>query len=64
MTNADALRKLIRERKLKRARVAELCDVSIHTVNAWLMPRHAHAWRNMPDSKLRLLRLELLSPSI
>lgn len=59
MTNADQLRSLITQHKLSRARVAELCGVSIHAVNAWLLPRAAKAWRSMPDRVLRLLKLDL-----
>lgn len=60
MSNAEQLRTLIRQHNLSRARAAELCGrVSIHTLNAWLLPRAARAWRNMPDRALRLLKLEL-----
>jgi|CXWL01.1.fsa_nt_gi hypothetical protein len=60
MSNAEQLRQLIRQHSLSRARAAELCGkVSIHTLNAWLLPRGAKAWRNMPDGKLRLLQLEV-----
>lgn len=59
MTNAEQLRQLIVQHKLTRARVAQLCDASIHTVNAWLLPPSNVAHRNMPAAKLRLLQLEL-----
>lgn len=63
MTNAEQLRTLIVQHKLTRERVAELCDVSIHTVNAWLLPLHAKAWRNMPSRTLRHLQADLSTPS-
>jgi hypothetical protein len=63
MTNAEHLRQLIRDHQLTRARTAELCDASIHSVHSWLLPPSNKAHRNMPNTKLRLLRLELNAPA-
>lgn len=57
--NVAELRKLMRDQKLSRKEVAELCGVSVHTVDAWLLPRHAKAHRNMRDKELRHLQLEI-----
>jgi transcriptional regulator with XRE-family HTH domain len=61
MSNATVaeLRRLMRDHKLSREEVAKLCDVSKHTVNAWLLPKHSKAHRNFRDKELRHLLLEL-----
>lgn len=53
------LRKLMKDHKLSRKDVAELCDCSEHTVNAWLLPAHSKAHRNFRPKELRKLQLEL-----
>jgi DNA-binding transcriptional MerR regulator len=57
--NVAELRKLMKDHKLNRKEVAELCDVSIHTVNAWLLPAHSKSHRNFRNKELRKLQLEL-----
>lgn len=57
--NVTELRTLMRERGLSRKDVAKLCDVSIHSVNAWLKPPHAKSYRPMHRRELRHLQLEL-----
>lgn len=57
--NVAELRKLMADHKLLRKEVADLCGVTIHTVNAWLLPPHAKAHRTMRDQTLRHLQLEI-----
>ena len=58
-SNVAELRTLMKAHNLNRKEVAELCDVSIHTVNAWLLPQHSKAHRNFRAKELRKLQLEL-----
>ena len=58
-SNVAELRRIMKDHKLSRKDVAELCDVSIHTVKAWLLPAHAKAHRTFRDKELRSLKLEL-----
>jgi transcriptional regulator with XRE-family HTH domain len=57
--NVAELRKLMKEHNLSREEVASLCDVSIHTVNAWLLPQRSKAHRTFRAKELRHLQLEL-----
>ena len=59
MTNAEQLRNLMRENDLSRAQAAPLCGASIHTLNAWLLPKSNKAFRNMPAKSLLLMQLQL-----
>lgn len=57
--NVAELRTLMHEHKLSRKEVAKLCDVSVHTVNSWLLPARSPAHRHFRDKELRHLQLEL-----
>ena len=59
MTNQEQLRSIIAHESLSRSALAALMGVSIHTVNAWLLPDTCKAHRDMPDKMLKLLTLTL-----
>lgn len=63
MKNAVALRRIMRNNKLTRSRVAELVERGESTVDSWLAPTSAGWHRSMPDSALSLLRLRILQES-
>lgn len=55
MTNNDTLRQIKADYGLTSEQVAELCEVSVRTVDSWLY----RAGNNMPDGSLSLLKLRL-----
>ena len=61
MTNAEQLRAIMSENKLKAADVAELIDVSLASVNAWLVHAGAGRHRPMKNRDLDYLQLKIKS---
>lgn len=61
-TNADIIRAVATEAGLSRARLAELCRVSPHTVDAWLKPPTSRSHNRAPDMAVELLCLKLGRP--
>jgi DNA-directed RNA polymerase specialized sigma24 family protein len=59
MNNRDQLKAIITEHGLKRREVADLCRVSLHTVNSWLSTDKSKARRACPDMAVELLRMKL-----
>lgn len=62
LTNAELIRQVATEAGLSRARLAELCRVSPHTVDAWLKPTTSRSHCRPPDMAVELLYLKLRRP--
>jgi hypothetical protein len=59
MTNAEALRLIMSEHKYKAEDIADLIDVSIHLVKAWLLHSGAERHRPMKDRYLEHIQLKI-----
>ncbi len=55
MTNNEKLKDLVDEYGLSREEIAELTMSSIHGVKNWLSSPDSVRYRNMPDSRMKLL---------
>lgn len=59
MSNADELREIMRENKLKSMDIVELIDVSLATVRAWLIHKDSPKHRPIKNRDLEFLRLKI-----
>jgi hypothetical protein len=57
--NNDELKKMIDKYSLKQPDVAAYTESSIDAVKGWCVSSDSNRFRNMPGSKLKLLKLEL-----
>ena len=62
MTNSDKLRTIKRDLGMTSNDIATLLDVSIHTVNRWLLRKGSPVCWDMPEHRLKALKLELNLP--
>lgn len=49
------LKRFMKERRLTRSDVARFCEVSLSTVDRWLVPPRKVSRRNMPDMAVKVL---------
>ena len=59
MSTNDELKMLMAEVPLTQAEVAEFTESSVETVKGWCAGADTTRHRNMPQSKLKLLKIEL-----
>lgn len=60
MSNNEELKKLMEVIPLTQAEVADLTESkSVDTVKGWCASKDSTRYRNMPDSKMKLLKIEL-----
>lgn len=59
MTSNEELKKLMVDTQLSQSKVAEMTESSIETVKGWCSKTETSRYRNMPQSKLKLLKFEL-----
>lgn len=56
-SNNAWLKRFMKERGLTRAEVAKACEVTVSTVDRWLVPPRKVSRRNMPDMAVKVLLL-------
>ena len=59
MSNRTKLKRIIDKHELTRRQVAEVCKVSIYTVNNWLLPDDSKGHRDCPAMAIELLNCRL-----
>ncbi len=58
-TNNEELKRLMAETPLTQPEVARITDSSVESVKSWCSSVDTTRYRNMPGSKLKLLKIEL-----
>jgi hypothetical protein len=59
MSTNEELKKLMADIPLTQANVASITESSVETVKGWCSGVNTTRYRNMPQGKLKLLKLEL-----